>query len=134
MAEMSCAGFSIAFGSTGCSGSASGRAAFAPLARTLSASLRSKRFQWARSEPIFPAAREWGERKKKLEGGGEERRRKCLPSNPSIFKTTHLQSRQSCHILTNGREAHESPVRRLFTFLIYNTKRDSRGFFNNTSL
>ena len=30
-------GFSVAFGSTGCSGSAGGRAPFAPLARTLSA-------------------------------------------------------------------------------------------------
>ena len=30
-------GFSVAFGSTGCSGSAGGRASFAPLARTLSA-------------------------------------------------------------------------------------------------
>ena len=36
-------------------------------------SLRSKRFQWARSEVIFPAVREWGERQKKLEGGGEEK-------------------------------------------------------------
>ena len=34
---MSTTGFSVAFGSTGCSGSAGGRAPFLPLARTLSA-------------------------------------------------------------------------------------------------
>ena len=72
-------------------------------------------------------------KKKTLEGVGEKRRRKRLPTNPSILKTTYLQSRQSCHILTNGREAHESPVQRLFT-LLSNTMRDSLGFFHNTSL
>ena len=34
-------GFSVAFGSTGCSDSAGGRAPFAPLARTLSAEGRN---------------------------------------------------------------------------------------------
>ena len=34
---MSTTGFSVAFGSTGCSGSAGGRALFAPLPRTFSA-------------------------------------------------------------------------------------------------
>ena len=73
-------------------------------------------------------------KKKKIGGGRRGEEKETLADNPSILKTTHLQSRQNCHILTNGREAHESPVRRLFTLLIYNTKRDSCGFFNNISL
>ena len=48
-------------------------------------SLRSKCFQWARSELIFPAPRELGESKKNIEGGGEERRRKPLLPYPLQF-------------------------------------------------
>ena len=39
--ESTLPGFSVAFGSTGCSGSAGGRAPFAPLARTLSGTTKS---------------------------------------------------------------------------------------------